>query len=39
MTLAIAIIHAFRRNADFQPTDLYLGALIVDLSVLQSVLK
>jgi hypothetical protein len=37
MTAIIALAHAFRTNSKFNPEILYLGAFIVDLTLISTV--
>jgi len=39
ITVGIALAHAFGTNRDFQPTLLYIGALIVDSILFEAVAK
>jgi hypothetical protein len=39
ITAAIAIAHAFSTNKNFQPTILYLGALIVDSILFEAIAR
>lgn len=39
ITVGIAFAHAFGTNRDFQPTILYLGALIVDSILFEAIAR
>lgn len=37
MTILLALIHAFRTNRSFNPELLYLGAILIDYSIVEAV--
>lgn len=39
MTIILALAHAFRFNAEFQPHFLYLGAFIIDMAIVEALLS
>lgn len=39
ITVGVAIAHAFGTNRDFQPTILYMGALLVDSILFEAIAK
>ena len=39
ITVGVAIAHAFGTNRDFQPTILYMGALLVDGILFEAIAK
>lgn len=38
ITLALALINAFKSNRDFNPDQLYVGTVLIDLSLINGVL-
>lgn len=39
MTIILACVHAFSKNKDFQPGLLYLGTFIIDMNVVEFLIK
>jgi len=39
MTIILAVAHAFSTNKNFQPTLLYLGTFLIDMTFLELLLK